>query len=266
MLPRAATRRLLVAGLVAAAAVTVAAPKKDKHAARADGGVTAVKAKAPDAGFTFEPFAWDVPDIIEVVDVQGEMSSAGIPVYASAVRTAAHGPELVMHIFNSFKRAGLFIPVPAEMTQIAKLPQITGYDTIRQVGYTAMFQPNHDGTTTLILTEADLGYRLRTGMLPEDTRVPLPPDAKRVVRSSVEGAEVLSFATSLKAPKLTALYAAYAKQRGYTQDAAASTRDSVAFAGSNGGLVVELRDRPDGGTHVTVIDRSLPPLPENPPR
>lgn len=215
-----------------------APPKAKKKTPAPDAGV------AVDAGQARTEFEWSVPDVLEVVPVDGEMESMGIPVRASAVRTKLKGEPLVQHFAKLFRDAGFLTVPPKELIQLRGLPQITGYDPDTRISYTAMFQANPDGTTTVILTEADLAAQKPPS---KDESLPLPEDAKSVVRAKMESSQVLSFQTREKPDALLARFKAWAESAGMAET------EPGHYEKGDGFVEVHAVDS-NGITRVSVVD------------
>ncbi len=101
------------------------------------------------------PFTWDVPKVIEEIEVPGLMRADGIPVKLRSVKSAERPEVILQHLVDRFEAWGFYIP--PKRTQWLREPQLTALDTERLISYTFIIQTNPDGTTTVVLGEANLG-------------------------------------------------------------------------------------------------------------
>lgn len=162
-----------------------------------------------------EPLRWDVPRVIASVPVSGEMSALGVPLRVSAVRSEERVEALFDHFLALFKRAELFIPPRGGQFQIPGGLQLTGLDPIRRISYTVIFQPNPDGTTTVILGEADL-YRRQDPGAPRD--VPIFPGGSDVLTVDAEGGgKTVTYRVRAAPAEVSAFYREVLKKAGYAE-------------------------------------------------
>lgn len=147
----------------------------------------AAPAKAPEAPATF---AWPTPDLIESVDVQGPMSAEGIPLRLHAVKLKHSLDELAPLYLQAFRKAGFYVPPREHQVDLFRDPSLTALDTRKLVSYTAIFQKNPDGTTTVILGEANLA-QARPAAAPPG--LPMFAGAAHVSRVHAEGSLVVSY-------------------------------------------------------------------------
>lgn len=141
-------------------------------------------------------FTWDIPEIIEVVEVPGLSRGVnGVPVKLNAVRSKWKIEALIDHVTQSFANANLYMAPQKDLTLLTSDPQLHAFDPFRQIGFSVIFQANPDGTTTAILGEAHLSEaKPESGYF-----APVFPDAQGVIQSSSEGHQLLAYAT--KAPQ-----------------------------------------------------------------
>ncbi len=151
------------------------------------------------------PFQWHVPGAIEDVPMSGEAESLGVPVRAHAVRSKERIEPLYLHFLQAFRRAGLYLPPPSAQFHMKGGLALTAIDDERMISYTVIFQANADRTTTVILGEANLAARRPAA---EDAQggLPLPPQAKRVVRARSEGTSQVTFRLRARADEVTGYY------------------------------------------------------------
>jgi hypothetical protein len=192
------------------------------------------------------PFTWDVPKVVGVVDVPGVMMADGVPVRIHAVRSSEKPQVLLQHVVDRFEAWGFFIPPIEGQAQPFREPQITALDMERLVSYTAIFQPNPDGTTTVLLGEADLSQPPAR----PSPFAPVFPGAQELIHSDVEAARSLTYSVSAKLPEVEAFYRKELAKVGYTQ-----VENNLYRKGSDE-LQVLARDAQGGRVSVVVIRRA----------
>lgn len=154
-----------------------------------DGGPTRVSAK----------LKFDVPGALEEVDVPGMLKVSGMPLKMRAVRSKLSVPALTEHFIVTFEAEGFFLPRPEQLS--APGPHVTGYDVNKHIAYTALFQPNSDGSVTVILSEAYVHAR----RAPEPF-APVFPGASSALDSQTEGAKSLHYTTAAPPKEVEAFY------------------------------------------------------------
>ena len=191
------------------------------------------------------PFAWDIPKVVDVVQVQGELSTAGIPVKAEAVRTHERPDLLLRHIVQSFVDAGFYLPPADQQVAAPGTVTVTALDADTFTSYTAILQPGPGDDTTVILSRAFLNAR--------DTEqpdfAPLFPGAREVAQSRVQEAQTLTY--SIADPKADVL--------GFYRKALSPAYRELSpgvFQGPNDRLEVYTHPE-DDGLSVAVIRRLL---------
>jgi hypothetical protein len=160
-------------------------------------------------------FTWDVPRVVESVDVPGVMRADGIPVKLRSVRSAERPEVIVQHLVNRFQAAGFYIPPDSHRTQMVAEPQLTALDTDRLISYTFFLQPNRDGTTTVLLGEANLGLARKE----QNTFAPVFPGGTDLLRSEMEGARTLSYGVVAQPEKVGEFYLTELRKAGFTETA-----------------------------------------------
>lgn len=163
------------------------------------------------------PFRWDVPGLIAWVDSPGVQISDGVPLTLQMARSKYPVEALIQHFVDSFEKAGLFIPPGPEQVRAFREPQITALDPERLTAYTAIFQPNPDGTVTVILGTSDLS-QYNPGANMELLWAPLPPGAQQVMNTRMEGGQSAVFTVSSSKEKVMAFYRDAFKQAGFEQE------------------------------------------------
>jgi hypothetical protein len=191
------------------------------------------------------PFSWDVPKVIETVEVPGIMRADGIPVKLRSVKSAERPEVILQHLVDRFEAAGFFIP--NKRSQWLKEPQLTALDTERLISYTFVIQPNPDGSTTVVLGEANLALWEQEVL----TIAPVHPDAVDVMNTDVEVARTLSYRVpaSRSTPDITGFYRKQLAQLGY-----AETEPNVYRKGPEE-LLVTVSPPKGGFMAVTVVRR-----------
>lgn len=158
-------------------------------------------------------YRWDLPEVIEVIDIPGEQVAMGIPMKLNAVRSHSPFNKAYQHILDSFHRARLYVAPPADLKIPLSDPMLTGLDSFRMISYSVIFKPNPDGTTTLILGEAHVGRRQKQ----QKFFAPLPPGAESPMQSSVEGMRTLVFSTSKPTTEMEGYYRKTLSEAGFRE-------------------------------------------------
>lgn len=161
-----------------------------------------------------QPFTWDVPRVVEAVEVPGVMNVEGIPVRLRSVKSTEKPEALLKHLVDRFEAWGLYIPPPPHRTRYLREPHLTALDPARLVSYTVLLQANGDGTTTVVMGEAFLGQAgPRQAPL-----APLFPGAVEVMSSHLEVARWLSYRVpGGKGHEVEAFYRAEWVRAGYSE-------------------------------------------------
>ncbi|MFP2907399.1 hypothetical protein ACLESD_20595 [Pyxidicoccus sp. 3LFB2] len=149
-----------------------------------------------------QPFTWDVPRVLDIIDVPGQMLANGIPVRLKAVRSAEKPEPLLQHIVDRWIEWGLFIPPPEQQKQTLQEVQLTAVDPERFITYTVILQPNVDGTTTLYLGEANLS-KPPAAM---SSVAPVYPGAEGVMTSDLEVVRSVNYSVRAKEAEVQAFY------------------------------------------------------------
>lgn len=159
------------------------------------------------------PFSWDVPKVVGVVDVPGEMKADGVPVKIRAVRSSEKPQVILQHLVDRFEEWGFYIPPIETQAQPFREPQITALDYEHLISYTAIFQPNPDGSTTVFMGEANLSQP----PVKPNAFAPLYPGAKDVLHTDVEAARSLTYTVAAKPEEVRAFYRKELLKKGYTE-------------------------------------------------
>ena len=207
------------------------------------------------------PLRWDVPSAFMSVPVHGEQEALGVPMRLTAVRSRASVSDLFDHFLRAFEKADLYIP-PREGQFMAEGGlSLTGLDVERLVSYTVIFQPMPDGTTTVLLGEADLHRRKAPGA---DGRVPVYPGARGLLRSRNEGADTLAYTVKAPPGEVLRFYQETLGRAGFTP----SPEEPTTFVRAGHVFQVLLqRAHAPGEVSVVVFERRAAPRePEEPTR
>jgi hypothetical protein len=192
------------------------------------------------------PFTWDVPKMLDVVEVPGVMMADGYPVQIRAVRSAEKPQVLLQHMVDRFEAWGFYIP--PNQKQIFREPQITALDVEKLISYTVIFQPNPDGTTTLLLGEANFSR-------PPGKHSPVAPlfaGAASVMHTDMEGTRTVTYVVSAKAAEVEEFYRKELPKGGFNE-----TEPNLYRNGSEE-LQVLVRSTKADQTTVVIMRRGAP--------
>lgn len=189
------------------------------------------------------PRVWEVPRALEVIDVPGRTEALGMPVSIHAVRSAESVQVLEAHLRRQFQEAGLFLPPRQHVEPISSEVQLTGLDPDSFIAYTVFLQPNPDGTTTVLLTEAFLEERRRQA--PEDSFVPLMPGARGVLHSRTESTAVVQYSVKARQEEARSFHVRTLTDAGY--------REVEPGVFQRGAEVLRVSVRPLDGDEVVVV-------------
>jgi hypothetical protein len=164
-------------------------------------------------------FAWPTPDLIETVEVQGPISAEGIPLRLHAVKLKHTLDELAPLYLRAFKQAGVYVPPREHQVDLFRDPSLTALDTRRFISYTALFQKNPDGTTTVILGEANLALAKPSKTPPG---LPMFRGAAHVSQVHSEGSLVVSYEAAANPEAVRAFYREQLGKLGFASGAPTS--------------------------------------------
>ncbi|WNG53987.1 hypothetical protein F0U59_03655 [Archangium gephyra] len=212
-------------------------------------GIASAQPKAPaqpKASAQPVPFAWDVPRVLESVEMPGFMRADGIPVRLRSVKSAEKPQVILQHLVDRFEAAGFYIPPDHHRTQWFQEPQLTALDTDRLISYTFLLQPNPDGSTTVILGEANLGMARRE----QAAFAPVFPGGKDVMQSEMEGARTMTYLAQTEPEKVRDFYLKELSGAGFSETSMGTWR--------RGGeeLRVSVRPVKEGQVAVIVLRRN----------
>lgn len=199
------------------------------------------------SGVTPKKFTWDVPQAIETIEVPGTVEGQGVPMKLHAVKSKASVPDLMAHFRRAFAAAQLYVPPDDHITQVTGNPLLTALDPATKVNFTVIFQPNPDGTTTVILAEAHLAERRPPA---GQFFAPVFPGGEAPVQSRVaEGVQALTYATRASEKDVLKFYRDALKPSGYEEVAAKK------FKRGGDELTVHYEVRPGEAARVVVLGR-----------
>lgn len=191
-------------------------------------------------------FTWDVPRVLESVEMPGVMRADGIPVKLRSVKSAEKPQVILQHLVDRFEAAGFYIPPDKHRTQWLAEPQLTALDTERLISYTFALQPNPDGTTTVVLGEANLGMARRE----RAAFAPVFPGGTDLMQSEMEGARTMTYLAAAAPEKVRDFYLAELRGAGFTEVSSGTWRR----AGEE--LRVSVRPVKAGRVAVIVLRRT----------
>lgn len=207
------------------------------------------------AGAQRLPFTWEVPGVVGVVDVPVPVISSGIPVRVSAVRSKEKPAYILQKLVDRFALWGFYVQPMAEQPQFLREPMITAVDTRAFVSYTAILQPNPDGTTTVFLGQADLSQAPR----PQSSVAPVYPGGTGMMQSEMEGARTLVYSVSARQLEVEVYYRNELAQAGFEEI------EPLVFRSSNDEIALKLAPAKEGRLSVIVVRRTVAPDEVRPP-
>ncbi|WP_375769916.1 hypothetical protein NR798_03235 [Archangium gephyra] len=166
------------------------------------------------------PFTWDVPRVLESVEMPGVMRADGIPVKLRSVKSAEKPQVILQQLVDRFEAAGFYIPPDHHRTQWLSAPQLTALDTNRLISYTFVLQANPDGTTTVTLGEANLGMARRE----KAAFAPVFPGGKDMMQSEMEGARTMTYLAEAEPEKVQGFYGEQLRGAGFSETSAGTWR------------------------------------------
>jgi len=191
-------------------------------------------------------FTWEVPGVIETVTVPGTPRALGVPVRLQAARSKLPGDELLAFFAKRFAAAGLYIPPPSRQVQVTREAALTALDPATLVSYTVILQPNRDGTTTVIMGEANLALRAQAQAQGAEI-APVFPGATGLLRSEQEGLRTLAYSAAGTPEEVLAFYRELLVKDGYRES------EPGAFLKGEDQLRVSARAEGKGRVTVAVI-------------
>ncbi len=213
-------------------------------------GAALLLASAPPGPASAErpaPYQWDVPEVIQTVDAHGVTLVDGVPVRMSAVVSRWRPERLAQHFMTHFENAGLWVPPPNLQSQGSVYPQLNAFDPDRKWGYTVIFQPNADGSTTVLLGTADVSRFPNVGQMADFA--PVMPGATSTTRTHLEGMRHVLFETQAQEAEVRDYYRTVLSETGYAEEAPGEFVSSTDR--------IHLRVVSEGGTRRVSLSQML---------
>jgi hypothetical protein len=183
-----------------------------------------------------------VPGAISELRAHGEDVVQGVPMRMHAVLSSWQLQPLLQHFADTFLEANLYLPPVKSQPRWLREPQLTALDVNRQISYTVIFQPHKDGTTTVILGEADLARRT-----PADVGLPVFPGVRGAMQSRSESGRMVSYVAAATSAEVSDYYRTTLIAAGW------APADSGVFVKSGMRLEVSVSAEPQG-TAVRLVE------------
>ncbi|RKH10525.1 hypothetical protein D7V97_13640 [Corallococcus sp. CA053C] len=195
-------------------------------------------------------FTWEIPKTASVVDVPGSVDANGVPVKLRAVRSKEKPDVIVRHVVERFLSWGFVVPPGQQQPQLMREPMVTAIDTRNFISYTAILQVNPDGTTTVILGEANLG----AAKAPPSSDLPVFPGGTKPLTAETEGTRTVSYTVANKtSADVEAFYREALGKRGYREV------QPRLFRSATEELQLSLGATKDGSMAVRLVRRAAGP-------
>ena len=161
-------------------------------------------------------FEWPKVPVIEAAPAAQIVHVRGVPVQLVALKVKEDAHRLLQTYADAFYAAHLYLAPDKDQLQLAAGgAMLTALDPATNITYTVILKPRPDGTTTVILGEANFARRDPTK---ETDFAPIFPGATGVVRSSQEANEVIAFSAHAAAREIEGFYRTVLPTLGYRQD------------------------------------------------
>jgi hypothetical protein len=165
------------------------------------------------------PFKWDVPDLVEYVNVPGITMADMVPVRFNAAISKQDVKTLAQHYVKKFAEAGFYLPPRDRQMELEPgAVQVTGLDTQTLISYVAILKPIDARNTRVLMAEAAMQAFVDSvnnpGAAPGDF-APIMPGAQSTVRSSTEGTKMITFTTPEPEAAVKAFYRQTLVSAGY---------------------------------------------------
>ncbi len=205
-------------------------------------------------------FTWPNPAMMQQVEVPGVVRAQGVPMKLKLIRVKRGVQEMVDTYLAAFREAGLYIPPKKHQLRFTRELTLVALDTERLISYTVIFQPNADGSTSLLLGESNLA-RMEADA---GEGAPVFPGADGVLRSNHEGAQVLTFSARARPEEVQAFYREVLGKAGF-HEPEPELQPGVFAAKSGNQVQVVAQSKPGGKVAVSVITRLGPQVAEGAP-
>lgn len=193
-------------------------------------------------------FTWPNPGMIDDFEVPGVMKVLGMPIRLRGLRVRLPLQQIMETYADAFARAGFYLPPRSHLGNIPQ-PTLVALDVDRLIAYAVIFEPHADGTTTLLLGEANVGLMDKQG----ESLAPLFPGAQGVMRSDQEDAQVLVFEAKAKPAEVQSFYREVLGKAGFTE--AEPSRAPGLFTRKGEQLQLVANTREGGRVSVALIHR-----------
>lgn len=173
-----------------------------------------------DAGPPRPPFEWRLKNVVGSIEMPGIQESNGVPVKLHNLQIRSNLQDIIDDLINQFTTQGLFMRSFLDQEQPLAQTQVTAFDPIRQISYTALIECLPKAPTcTVILGEANIrvGVANANNQGGQKDFVPLPADAISVQRSRAENYETLAFSFPGAPEGVRSFYANTLTRQGYTK-------------------------------------------------
>lgn len=160
--------------------------------------------------------AFDIPGVVDVVDVPGESLVAGLPVAMHAVRSRVGAERLAESLLEQLHLAGLYVPPPSEVQARVEGLQVTGLDPDALVAYTFFLLPEAGGGTTVLVTETFVGRKVQEALSSVDF-APVMPGARSPITTRTEGVQAVHYETPEPPEAVRAFYREQLSAAGYSE-------------------------------------------------
>lgn len=174
------------------------------------------KAQTLDAGALLppnRPFQWDVPKVVEEIDVPSTFDTNGIPNRFHVVVVGLPFAETWDHFYRSFALQGLWIAPPEKQLKLGGgQVALTGFHPNDEISYTVILQPAGPSRTAVILGEAF--WKGRT-FAPGQAFAPVFPGAENLVTQDLESGRALGYQVKAPRDEVTKFYKDALTRSGY---------------------------------------------------
>jgi hypothetical protein len=160
-----------------------------------------------------EPFHWNVPGLVSVVDVPDTMNVGGIPVRIQVYTSKEQLERLLQYFATAFDDAGFYLQ--RHQPRLAAEPHLTALDTRTFTSYTVILSPEPGGLTTVVLGQARLG-EARPAAPPGF--LPVYAGAMNVLSADLEGARTLTYRAPGKEAEVRGWYREQLKRSGFKEE------------------------------------------------
>jgi hypothetical protein len=171
-----------------------------------------------DAGPPRPPFEWRLKNVVGSIEMPGIQEANGVPVKLHSLTVRSNLQDILDDLINQFTSQGLYMRPFLDQEQPMAQTQVTAFDPVRQISYTAIIECVK-GPCTVMLGEANIrmGVANANGRGGQQDFVPLPSDAISVQRSRAENYETLAFSFPGAPDGVRSFYANTLTRQGYSK-------------------------------------------------